>query len=65
MEWNSARLKFGELSGEMPESASAQPQAQLLPTNLSFGELCKFGFALTWPLALIGLALMALVWLRH
>ncbi len=65
MEWNSARLKFGVLSGEMSESASAQPQAQLLPTNLSFGELCKFGFALTWPLALIGLALMALVWLRH
>lgn len=65
MEWNSARLKFPVLTGELPESAPSQPQGQLFPANASFAELCKIGFALTWPLAAVGLALMGLVLLRH
>lgn len=55
MEWNAARLKFPIL---MPGAATAQPGAdnkeQRKPTLLeaySFSELCRLGFALTWPVA--------------
>ena len=55
MEWNSARLKFPVLSSQpkdpAAESAGQSPEA-LLATR-SFGELCKLGLALTWPLALV------------
>jgi DNA repair exonuclease SbcCD ATPase subunit len=58
MEWNAARLKFPVLSGanatasspEKSESISVSPFAEK-----SFGELCKFGLALTWPLAAVAL----------
>ncbi|HEY2081338.1 MAG TPA: hypothetical protein VGI88_01030 [Verrucomicrobiae bacterium] len=59
MEWNSARLKFPLLTGEKPPSATAaEPSTAdaLAGGNRSFGELCKLGLALTWPLALIALA---------
>jgi hypothetical protein len=65
MEWNSARLKFPVLTGQLPESTAAQQPAQLFPANASFTELCKIGFALTWPLAAVGFALMGLVLLRR
>jgi hypothetical protein len=66
MEWNSARLRYPVLTGELPESTSAQQQQQqIFPANASFVELCKIGFALTWPLAAVGFALMGLVLLRH
>jgi chromosome segregation ATPase len=59
MEWNAARLKFAILTGEKPTSAAAAesstPEA-LIAGNRSFGELCKLGLALTWPLALVALA---------
>lgn len=59
MEWNTARLKFPILTGEKAPSAatgeSSAPEA-LAISNRSFGELCKLGLALTWPLALIALA---------
>jgi hypothetical protein len=60
MEWNTARLKFPILSGEKPPSAAATGESNAAETfpvgNRSFGELCKLGLALTWPLALIALA---------
>jgi hypothetical protein len=59
MEWNTARLKFPLLSGEKaPASAPGQASApEALPVSgRGFGELCKLGLALTWPLALIALA---------
>ena len=58
MEWNTARLKFPILTGEKPASNAAGPAAppEALPvSNRSFGELCKLGLALTWPLALVAL----------
>jgi len=59
MEWNTARLKFPLLTGEKA-AAGAPGQAsapEMLPvSNRSFGELCKLGLALTWPLVLIALA---------
>jgi hypothetical protein len=59
MEWNTARLKFPILTGEKATSTAAgEPSAPeaLAISNRSFGELCKLGLALTWPLALIALA---------
>lgn len=59
MEWNAARLKFPLLTGEKaPGPAAGQrPAEEILPVgNRSFGQLCKLGLALTWPLMLVALA---------
>ena len=65
MEWNAARLKFTVLSGQKePGSAAAQPALapQRAPlTELSFGQLCKLGLALTWPLALAALGIFVIL----
>jgi hypothetical protein len=71
MEWNSARLKFAILAGEMKDEAKADdaPPPAVSPfANMSLGELCKIGFAMTWPLVLVALAaigLMVALLLRH
>ena len=60
MEWNSARMKFDLLSPEKAvESSAAAAPARLLET-MSFGQLCRLGLALTWPLmaALLVLGLL-------
>jgi hypothetical protein len=71
MEWNTARLKFPVLSGQVPEGAptakAAAPAPSLLATH-SFGELCQIGLALTWPLAavaLLALAALVVALMRH
>jgi hypothetical protein len=72
MEWNAARLKFLVLSGQVPEGGAssadtAGPRSSVLGTQ-SFGELCRLGLALTWPLAavaLLALAVLLAVLLRH
>jgi hypothetical protein len=58
MEWNSARLKFPLLSGKSSEeaTASSNPFSPSALAHLGFGQLCRMGFALTWPLAVVGLA---------
>jgi hypothetical protein len=66
MEWNAARLKFSMLSGAAPEPAPPAPPpgaVALAPPfgTHSFGELCRLGFALTWPLLLVGLAAVGLL----
>lgn len=58
MEWNAARLKVPTLAGESArkeetETAPAPPMPTLM--NLSFGQLCKFGLAMTWPLLIVAL----------
>jgi chromosome segregation ATPase len=57
MEWNAARLKFPVLSGQAAasteEKAPANVAAPSLFATYSFGELCRLGFALTWPIALV------------
>ncbi|MGH7977429.1 MAG: hypothetical protein ACREC8_12310 [Limisphaerales bacterium] len=59
MEWNSARLKLPALAGESApkksETETAPPPAVSPFANLSFGQLCKIGLAMTWPLLLIAL----------
>lgn len=59
LEWNSARLKFPVLSGPAatePAAAPASPVPSLL-AGKNFSELCRIGFALTWPIALGALAI--------
>ncbi|HYG36624.1 MAG TPA: hypothetical protein VEC99_17655 [Clostridia bacterium] len=60
MEWNSAQLKFPILSdtpqGTGPGSVNGKNSAPSLFDTYSFGDLCRLGFALTWPLAAVALA---------
>ena len=59
MEWNSARLKMPLLAGEnQPAAATDKTPSPPAPPSLaemSFGQLCRIGLALTWPLLLIAL----------
>lgn len=59
MEWNSARLKLPVLAGENAkntETESAPPQPAPMPlATLGFGELCRIGLAMTWPLLIVSL----------
>jgi hypothetical protein len=71
LEWNAARLKYTVLAGQpqQPEPAGTRP-AIPTPTilgNYSFGEMCRLGFALTWPVAavLLGLGVLLAALLRH
>ncbi|HPY29837.1 MAG TPA: hypothetical protein PLT00_06435 [Verrucomicrobiota bacterium] len=64
MEWNSARIKFPVLTGAgaSPAAVPAPSAAGSLFEGRSFGELCKLGLALTWPLAAVALlALLAVI----
>jgi chromosome segregation ATPase len=72
MEWNSARLKIPALAGEsakQPEAEKAPAPATPSLATLSFGELCKIGLALTWPLLVVALSALgvfiAILLLRH
>jgi len=72
MEWNAARFKFPVLSSQPAEVESTKSSAPVgVATPLgphSFGELCRVGFALTWPLAavtLLGIIVLLGVLLRR
>ena len=63
MEWNAARLKLPVLEGELkenPEAANATLPAAFPLANVSFGQLCKFGLAMTWPLVLVAVAALGI-----
>ncbi|HWD20647.1 MAG TPA: hypothetical protein VHB20_15370 [Verrucomicrobiae bacterium] len=67
MEWNAARLKLPLLSN----SAPAAPEAGGAPASGNpfaggdFMQLCKMGFAINWPLVLLGLGIFLLLLLRR
>jgi hypothetical protein len=71
MEWNSARLKLTVLAGETAQKAETEPAPApaISPfASMSFGELCRFGLAMTWPLLLVALAALGVfiaILLRH
>jgi hypothetical protein len=71
MEWNSARLKLPVLAGEDAQKAETEtaPAPAVSPlAGMSFGELCRFGLAMTWPLLLVALAALGVfiaILLRH
>jgi predicted RNase H-like nuclease (RuvC/YqgF family) len=66
MEWNSAQLKWSNLSGDAGAGAGAAagsppetPVAAL--TTVSLPQLCRLGLALTWPLTVAAVAAAALL----
>lgn len=63
MEWNAARLKFPILTAPAQTSPENDTPnvAQTAPklAGYSFGDLCRLGVALTWPLAAVGLLAVA------
>src|SRR5471030_770460 len=72
MEWNSARLKLPALAGETAQKKSeveSAPQPMVSPfANLSFGQLCKIGLAMTSPLLIVALGALGIfvaILLRH
>ncbi|MCD6050256.1 MAG: hypothetical protein K0Q55_1659 [Verrucomicrobia bacterium] len=58
MEWNSARLKWTVLDKALssddgsPNGGAAKVPNSMFPTQ-NFNQLCRLGFALTWPIALV------------
>jgi hypothetical protein len=70
MEWNSARLKTPALAGETKPAAAGEDSAKTMAATplaeLPFGQLCKIGIALSFPLiaAIIAIAVFAAVLLR-
>lgn len=67
-EWNSARQKWPRLDGVNQEvlrqADGTMPPPRLSLTDQSFGQLCRLGFALTWPVAAALFALLAAFLLR-
>lgn len=66
MEWSSARLKFPVLDGEAGTAGGPAVAGGERPVagglgGQSFAGLCKLGFALTWPLALVALIAVAVL----
>ena len=66
MELNSARLKWPLLDAETREAST--PLSTASSTNRidmampkSFGELCLWGLALTWPILLVGAVIIAIL----
>ena len=60
MEWNSARLKWPLLSGQTgdpggPPATETTDAVLGLHPGASLGQWFKLGFALTWPVAAVGL----------
>jgi hypothetical protein len=68
MEWNSARLKFAVLNNSQPEHqagpAGSEAPIRSLFVTYSFSDLCRLGFALTWPLAAVAVIVMLVIVLR-
>jgi hypothetical protein len=68
MEWNSAQLKFPQLTGtqaaEPPSTKPTAGPASSLSTA-SLAQLCKIGFAVTWPIWLVGLGIFIELLLRR
>ena len=63
MEWNTARLKLPALSPEAlkkTEVETVPPPAASPLTGLGFGQLCKIGLAMTWPLVLVALGALGI-----
>jgi len=68
MEWNAARLKFARLSDTPPSEPGAKnsnPTDSAWLDTQSFGQLCRLGLALSWPIAVVlavmGVALLLLL----
>ena len=69
MELNSARLKWQLLNGNLEEEGDrfftpTQDGTNAMAIPKSFGQLCLWGLALTWPVLLIGLVIVIVLFLN-
>jgi chromosome segregation ATPase len=71
MEWNSARLKFPLLDGQSTSASQEAAAAKSAPRDTlallaaeNFGQLCRVGFALTWPVLLGALGIIVVLLFR-
>ena len=68
LEWNSARLKWPVLDGEtgLAPAGAGQPQTEERPglEQHSFRQLSRMGLAFTWPLVVVGVAIVILLTLQ-
>jgi hypothetical protein len=68
MEWNSARLKLPVLAGENRTAVAGDKVTLAKPipslATMNFGQLCKLGLALTWPLLVAALGIFFALLLR-
>jgi len=68
LEWNSARLKWPVLDGEtgLAPAGAGQPQTEERPSleQHSFRQLSRMGLAFTWPLVVVGVAIVILLILQ-
>ena len=55
MEWNSARVKWTILDGALEKAAAEKAGGAAPLMGQSFSDLCRLGFAFTWPIALVAL----------
>jgi chromosome segregation ATPase len=72
MEWNAARLKCDVLAGVSADPQKPAANSPVAPNsvllNCGFGQLCRLGFALSWPVAaviLVGFVFLLVLQLRH
>lgn len=67
-EWNSARMKYVRLDSVAEEpvrqSDGTMPAPKLSFTEQSFAQLCRLGFALTWPIATAIIAVLLVMLFR-
>ncbi|MBG85939.1 MAG: hypothetical protein CMO80_03440 [Verrucomicrobiales bacterium] len=67
-EWNGALEKWPRLHGIKeevhPAPDGSMPPPKLALTEQTFGQLCRLGFALTWPIALAILAVLVVMLFR-
>ena len=67
-EWNAARLKWPRLDAVVEEPIrepdGTMPAPKLSLTEQTFGQLCRLGFALTWPIAAAILAVLLVMLFR-
>lgn len=69
MELNSARLRWTLLNGDTDENPSvfSAPTTSAnggMPMPRSFGQMCLWGLALTWPVLLIGAGILAVLLMK-
>ena len=68
LEWNSARLKWPVLDGEtgLAPAVVGQPQTEERPglDQHSFRQLSRMGLAFTWPVVVVGVAIVILLILQ-
>ena len=68
LEWNAARLKFDILNPKSEADSGVDGAAPAAPASVfqakTYPELCKMGLALTWPLALVALAIFIALLIR-